>query len=711
MSPRIVRLLAWGSLLLAAGCGSVAAAIASQNGPVVVAPDFGSVITSVWATIGFSVGLLMFSVVGTVIALRRPDNGLGWLFCGSGLVLAFSNLSSTYAVHGLSTNPGSLPGADWFGLLSDALWIPVVTMSTVFLFLWFPEGRPVQTGRRRANRVTIVAVIVAVVTGALGAKHLYQFESIPNPLGIRMSEGLAGSFVAASYFALLGTLLYSIGSLVQRLRRATGDERLQLRWFVYAACLALVAFVPSVIVKNSPIVQILGGLTLLSLPIAVAISVLRYRLYEIDVVISKTLVYGALAAFITLVYVAIVIGLGAMIGASGDNLVLSVLATAIVALAFQPLRARVQKVANRLVYGERATPYEILTRFSERVAGTYATEDVLPRTARVIAEGTRAERVEIWLRLQDHLRLRATWPEGEVTRGTLRLDGEDLPRFEGTDRVLPVLHQGELLGVITLSSSLGEGPTPAEERLLSTLVSQTGLVLSNVRLTADLEARLEQIQVQAAELRASRQRIVAAQDEERRRLERNIHDGAQQHLVALAVKLRLAKGFLNKDPGRAASMLSEIREEIGEALDTLTSLSLGIYPPLLEAQGLAAALAAQYQRSDLPVHLSVEGTKRYPIETEAAIYFSVLESLQNAAKYARANSVEVTIAEVRDGLSFTVSDDGAGFDAATTARGSGLQNIADRLSTLGGNVDIRSEPGVGTTIEGWLPVFASAEAP
>ena len=171
--------------------------------------------------------------------------------------------------------------------------------------------------------------------------------------------------------------------------------------------------------------------------------------------------------------------------------------------------------------------------------------------------------------------------------------------------------------------------------------------MSNVRLTADLEARLEVITRQAAELRASRQRIVAAQDEERRRLERNIHDGAQQHLVALAVKLRLARGLLGRDPEKARTMLEETGGQIDEALETLHALALGIYPPRLESDGVAAALMARYASSDLPVRFNADGIGRYPLDTEAAVYFCVLEALQNAAKYATAGSIDVTFGERR----------------------------------------------------------------
>src|SRR5205823_2830376 len=423
------------------------------------------------------------------------------------------------------------------------------------------------------------------------------------------------------------------------------------------------------------------------------------RLYDVDVVIRKTVVVGVLAAFITAVYVAVVVGLGSLFSVT---LFLRIAATALVAVAFQPVRDRANRLANRLVFGDRATPYEVLARFGERVGETYASDDVLPRIARVVAEGTGAGRSDVWLRLGDRLTLAASWPVSEP-QSSFAIEGNELPPIDA-DRVAPVGHQGELLGAIAVTKPASEPLTAGEAELLDRLAEQAGLVLANAGLTADLEARLMQIAQQAADLRSSRQRIVAAQDEERRRLERNIHDGAQQHLVALAVKLRLAKTALQTDPERGRLMLQEIGGEADAALDTLRSLALGIYPPLLEEQGIAAALAAQYTRSELPVRMETDGIGRYPIELEAAVYFCTLEALQNAAKYAHASAITISFRELDGALEFSVVDDGVGFDPDSQGAGSGIQGIRDRVAVFGGDAEIASSPGAGTTVVGRVPV-------
>jgi signal transduction histidine kinase len=446
------------------------------------------------------------------------------------------------------------------------------------------------------------------------------------------------------------------------------------------------------------------------LPVATTIAVLMYRLYDIDLVINKSVVFGAMAAFITAVYVAIVVGVGGLLGSgSRPNLALSILATAIVAVAFQPVRERVQRLANRLVYGKRASPYEVLSQFSHRVAGTYSSEDVLPRMARVLSEGTGASRADVWIRLGDGITPAASWPSGDgPAPSRVAITGQVLPAIPGLSRIVPVRHQGELLGALSIIKRPGESLTPVEEKLLTDLAAQAGIVLQSVRLTAELRTRLAEISQQAVELRASRQRIVATQDAERRRLERNIHDGAQQNLVALTVKLRLATALAKRDPARARVSVKALEAESDQALETLRALARGIYPPLLREHGLATALRAEAEKMPLPATVRADDVRRYPPEVEAAVYFVCLEALQNVTKHARAARVEINLHSLAHEFSFEVTDDGAGFDVAKDVHGSGLRNMMDRIESLGGRLEIRSAAHHGTTVSGTLPANAMA---
>jgi signal transduction histidine kinase len=434
----------------------------------------------------------------------------------------------------------------------------------------------------------------------------------------------------------------------------------------------------------------------IGLPVAVTLAVFKYRLYELDVVINKTLLYVGLVGFITAVYVAIVVGIGSLVG-SGDqaNVPLSIAATAIVAVAFQPVRERVQRFANRLVYGQRATPYEVLSEFSERIGDAYDAEDLLPRMARILAEATGAQRSDVWLVVGGRLRPDASWPADVVPLGALPL--EPFP-----EQLVAVRHQDELLGALSLEKRPGESLSATEQSLVEHLAGQAGLVLRNVRLTEELLARLE-------ELQASRQRLVAAQDEERRKLERNIHDGAQQQLVALSVKTRLAQQLAGRDPAKVEQMLEQIQANTNDALENLRDLARGIYPPLLADKGLVAALEAQARKAAVPTTVDGNGLGRFGQDVEAAVYFSCLEALQNVAKYADATRATIALSDGDGMLRFTVTDDGAGFDRSSTSYGTGLQGIADRLAALDGTLVVKSEPGSGTALTGQIPTIATRE--
>jgi signal transduction histidine kinase len=270
-------------------------------------------------------------------------------------------------------------------------------------------------------------------------------------------------------------------------------------------------------------------------------------------------------------------------------------------------------------------------------------------------------------------------------------------------RIVPVRHQGELLGALSINKRAGEAMTPVEDDLLQNLAAQAGLVLRNVRLTAELRARVEDISEQAAELRASRQRIVAAQDAERRRLERNIHDGAQQNLVALTVKLRLAANLARRNPERARESARALVVESDQALETLRALAKGIYPPLLRDQGLVAAIRAEVGKLAIPATIHVDLHDRYPSEVEAAVYFVCSEALQNVTRHAHASHVDVNLSGRSHALSFDIADNGAGFDVTNQRQGSGLRNMADRIEAIDGRLEVRST-NRGTTVSGVVPV-------
>ena len=636
---------------------------------------------------------LSYATVGAVIASRRPAHPHGWLFSAVGLLVTVHGLSQEYASFALERGPGMLARiAAWN---NEWLWVPWVFSVGTFALLFFPDGRLPSRRWRPAVVLAAVGMVVTSASLALAPGPLEAFSAYRNPFGVAGAAEALDAVEGIGLMVLMASLAVSVASVVVRMRRASPEERLQLRWFRLAGLLLLLALglnaLESFLPAKLPALAVMTAMTML--PVALGIGILRYRALDIDVVVRKTVVYALLAAAATALYLFVVVALPALVlhPTTTTQTVITVAATAGLTLALLPLRRRATHLANRLVYGRRATPYEVLSEFSERVGGAYSNEDVLPRMARLIVESTGASRGEVWMRLGPAWRLGAVWPP-DADPGSA--PAEDA----GTDRALrfEVRHGGELLGALAIAKPPSDPITEAEEHLLENLASQAGLVLRNVRLTEELRANLDA-------LRESRQRLVTGQDVERRRLERDIHDGAQQHLVALAVKLRLLEGLIRKDPDRAVSTAAELKGQANDALETLRELARGIYPPLLADQGLAAALDAQARRAPVAVTVSPDGVGRYAPEIEAAVYFCALEALQNVAKYAEASRADLTLRQTGETLEFEVRDDGRGFDPASTPRGSGLQNMADRLEALGGSLEVASAPGEGTIVTGRLP--------
>jgi signal transduction histidine kinase len=640
--------------------------------------------------------ILVMSSVGALVAWRRPANGVGWLLLSIAFFAVCLDGPRIYAGYAMYVRPGQLPLALWAFWFSQIAWIMLFAQLMVVLPLVFPDGKLLSRRWRIVVWLALVEVAMVVVISFDPAST----TPLPNPLGINALRGaenaVFGGWIGIPFqVAFFLAALLALASLVIRFRRGGERERQQLKWLMAALSVLLIAFLAQGFfpgLQQGPLLPLAAA----SLPVAIGIAVLRYRLYDIDLIINKALVYGGLAVVITAVYVVVVVGAGALIGGS-QRFLLSLVATAIIALAFQPLRQRAQHFANRLVYGKRATPYETLSKLSAHLAETYSPDATLDQMSRVLAEGTGAERAEVWVRAGSRLVLASSSPANGAA-SELPMQNGSLPDLQ-RDTVVPVSHQGELLGALAVNKKRGETMNSVEQKLVADLAGQAGLVLKNAGLNRELLARLD-------ELRASRQRLVAAQDEERRRIERNLHDGAQQHLVALKVKVGLAEAVAEPD-SRARPILTQLKKDADEAIDTLRELARGIYPPLLASDGLEAALGSQLRRLPVPADLEAANLPRQPKEIEGAVYFCCLEALQNVAKYAQASNVRVRLWIDDSHLAFSVTDDGKGFDAATAAKSSGLQNMRDRMDALGGTLEVRSAPGTGTTVSGQVPTSST----
>jgi class 3 adenylate cyclase len=435
------------------------------------------------------IGFLGAPILGGVIAAHRPENPYGWLWCAIGLSLGVTFLAVGYGAYALVVEPGALSG----GLA--AAWVSSVTTYLVvgllpFIFLVFPDGR-LPSGRWRP--VAWAAGLVGglqVVLVAVQPGPIFDFPFVDNPVRF---GGAPGPFVdwlfrneigSVVWLAYLGILALSAVSMAVRLRRARGQERQQLKWLAAVSIPVLGLFVALVFVpawESRLVVAVALAVLFSAMYAAIGIAVLKHRLYDIDHLISRTLSYGLLTAAITAVYLAVLVGIGALVGSRGKpDLFLSIVATAVIAVAFQPARERSQRLANRLVYGKRATPYEILSDFSRAMAGA-STDDSLLRMARLVVQATGAVKATVWLRLGEVLQPHACWPQAGPPPPPIALEGrgvqEALAATEPGSRSFPVGHQDELLGALTVTVSPAEPLTVGGETLIADLAAQTGLGL------------------------------------------------------------------------------------------------------------------------------------------------------------------------------------------------------------------------------------------
>jgi signal transduction histidine kinase len=436
---------------------------------------------------------------------------------------------------------------------------------------------------------------------------------------------------------------------------------------------------------------------------------------------------------VTAVFFLVVLGLGRPPTVSEHAILLSSLAAAaIAALAYGPFRRYTTRFVMRVVYGERPPPDEVLGLIGNRLSRAIPLDELLQLVVTTLRSDLALRSAEIWT--GDEGRYRRSVSDPELPYSELLMSEDERAVAAGTSvsgtawtrvwipslvsegcgemRVAPITHAGQLLGLIVVSRKEdNESFRDDDERVLGELARQLGLALHNLRLDSALQASLAEVRRQADELRASRARIVTAGDAERRRIERDIHDGAQQHLVALAVNIRLARNIAQEDPARAGQLLEGLATDVQDAIQELRSLAHGIYPPLLRDSGLAAALVAAANRAPVPVSVHAATIPRTAPEVEATVYFCCLEAIQNAAKHAGADA-EVTVAVAQDegSIVFEVVDDGAGFDPEHRAHGNGFVNMGDRLGALGGHLDVKSTPGQGTRVAGSIPVAASPPA-
>ena len=634
-----------------------------------------------WFEALFPLTALGFSLVGALIVGHRMDNRLGWLACATGLLTSAYVFAQSYGAYALYAHPGGLPGGEWMAWFRTWFWYPAANLMFVFVPLLFPNGR------LPSHRWRPVAWVIVAVSGL----YCLVTAVTVDPIGISLPAWLVAATPKVAGIAQVGCIVAAAGAVVSRYRSATTVVRQQIKWLavfaVLEAALWMVSLIPAFFIYHVapyrvPVLEILIPLCLLGLPLAIWIAVFRYRLYEVDVVVRRAVVYAALAIFVTLSYVAVVGGAGLIVGGR-FNVVLSVIVTAAVAVAFQPVRERAERLAARIVYGRRGSPYEVLASLTTQTSDAESVDEVLRGVAAAVAHGVGATAVRVALYLPGGTNRTGAWPAGAAPDPAARR-----AKIGRTDAPI-----GEVEITLPPGESLGE----PEERLLAAVAAQADVSLRRLRLAAELAERVD-------ELAASRTRMAQAEERGRRRLERDLHDGVQQEVVALIAKLRLARIQIQRDPTRVDSTLQEAQGEAGQMLTDLRELARGIHPAVLGSRGLVEAIEAVAARMPIGVSVSADDrvrSTRYAEEIEGAAYFTVTEGLANVLKHSGASEAGVTLSAADSGITLHLADNGCGFDPEGGAH-TGLQGLRDRVEAVGGSLRVNSGSG-GTTLAARLP--------
>jgi signal transduction histidine kinase len=661
---------------VSAGLAVAAVALAAAGTGLTVHAGVGSTPTAGNLAMNVVVAVA-FPVVGAVIAHHRPGHVLAWVYTAAGVGAAVTLFSYGYARHALDLSPGTLPAAVASGWLSSWVWatgvVPLVTLGV----LLFPDGRLPSPRWRPVAGGAIAGMVLLAAAQALRPGPLTNHPVVDNPLGI---DGAAQALDVVSSIGLAvfgAAFLASAASLVVRWRRGEPRERRQLRWLLYAVAVLMGAFALDLVV-GSGATSFVGAGALAFLPVAIAISITREHLYDIDVIISRSLVYAVLTGGVIVTYVVVVAAVGGLLGSRAD-LVGPLIATGLVAVAFQPARELLQRLAARIVFGDQADPYASLAGLGRRLEAALEPHAVLPAVVETVAAALRLPYVAIELAEAGELRQAAAYGD---------------PTGWSTDLLLT--HQGETIGRLVLGQrSAAETLSGRERRLLEDLARQAGIAVHVVRLTTALQR--------------SREQLVVAREEERRRLHRDLHDGLGPSLAAMTLQLDVLRRRIPPEAEEAQALAGAIKADLQATIPEIRRLIDGLRPPALDELGLLAAVREQVLalngdvESELEVTVTADG-ELPPLgaATAVAAYRIATEAVTNALRHAAARHCNVRVG-CNGVLEIDVEDDGRGIPEGAPA-GTGLQSMRDRAAELGGYCSVEAKPGGGTRVHARLPL-------
>lgn len=688
--PHVLVSGSWLPWLLAALVAAIAAAefvSTLQNGVVAN----GTVDALQWIqAAGVVLPPLTFAAVGALIVARRPSNRIGWLMIATGYGFAMGTFSIAYPSISPVTRRPVRPGASFIAWIESWDWM-VYGAALLFLFLLFPTGRLPSARWKYVGWVGLAALAADGLLSAVQRGPILNVH-LDNPLGI---VSVPTVILVVVNLCAWGALAVAIISLALRFRTARGEVRQQLAWFTFGSGVAIALNIFADVVGYDSVVGVCAVASVTGVPVVMGIAILRYRLFAIDVILSRTLVYGALTAFVIGTYVVLVGYVGSLVPVA-RGAALSVLASGVVAVLFLPLHGRFRRQVNRLIYGDRDEPYVVLAQFGQRMQSALTGDDLLPAIVETIGRALKLPYVSLVLG-EGH----AGTPDAEYRTGRpgqRRTDGS-WPLGIVT---LPVLVHDTRVGDLRIALRAGERELgDADRRLLDDLTRQVGIAVQAARLTNDLQTLTQDLQ-------QSRERLVSAREEERRRLRRDLHDGLGPALASGSFKVEAARNLLRRDPERADALLAGVAEQMHETIDDIRRLVYDLRPPALDQLGLVEGLRQHAGQFEGRTRIAVDAPNdlaTLPAAVEVAAYRIGLEAMANVLRHAEADHCEVRLRVDDSDLLLEVSDDGRGLPA-DGRRGVGLRSMQERAGELGGACDIAPRPEGGTTVRARLPLTA-----
>jgi len=624
-----------------------------------------------------ALGPLAYAVMGGVLMARRPGHPMGPLLCLIGLADAISVMPYAYVRYGLVRSPGSLPFSTAMLWVNTWAYVPGTALGGMVLLLVFPEGKLVSPRWRPALWAALAFIPLAVAGYAFKPQDLgVLFGHLSNPYVLPQFETLFQVFQVLSIACGLVAGVGAAASVTVRWRRADRVGRQQLKWFLAVLPVAIASLVATLVGPGTLSLG-MGVLAGILMPVAIGIAVLRHKLYEIDILLNRAVLYGSLTAGMAAVYLGVVLAARSLFGVQGKGLVVQVIATVLAAAALWPLHDRVQRRVDRLFYGDRGVPYEALARLGRRVEVAADTEAALNSVVKTIADSLRLPYAALELRLGDGWSPAAAYGEtpSQVT-------------------AFPLTSQRETVGRILVGTRVpGEQLGPDEERLLADLARQAGPATHAVALRRALDA--------------SRAGLVTAREEERRRLRRDLHDGLGPTLAGLTLGLDTARARSAAQP-ELQELLGKLKAETQRAVTDVRRIVYGLRPPALDELGLVGSLREevgrlQYEAPALTVTLDApgDGLTDLSAAAEVACYRIVTEALTNVTRHAHATRCSVRIRLDRD-LDVEICDDGVGLAEGWRA-GVGIASMRERVTELGGDLVIEASLPHGTRINARLP--------